>query len=610
MPFKFNPFSGKLDFYTIGFNPNITSPQNGDILQYDSASGEWINLLTATAQAEATVYVNASVTVTGTRNGSERYPYATIQDAIDHFGIPSTQAEYELVKTIVIQDGTNYTENLLFPTGLWYVRFNQASLTGTIDWEIDSAERQGSSTAPRLFLLKDEADISVGITGDIEVYLKSGGSAVSTSYFGVYGMIVNGNITLADGTNIGTSYSSLPIVSFKEATIASAYNFKNRLCFLSLTNSNLASSGVSLEMGTLFGARNSSINATSVLEARSSTNSKNIVGLRLNSSGGVTWDSTGSVRNWNADPITATEVIQKITSFPSNTINLTKVTAESIGIADVGGYYTGTDVEAALQEIGAEFGSLSSFYLPLSGASPMEGTLDMDGFDIDNIKQAINDGASAANPAFLTGDSGWYGTNAKTMHLSISGSDVAWLNVNGYDILDANAAFGDIQEQSSGLGVFLDQNNKQIFFGDWRGTTSDTYLETDSSVAYHRFYANGTQVLDIQANSVEFNRSLKTGGVVDVTTSTYNIVGNEPLIRVFYTTTGVCTLQLPVITAAMDGALIPIADFGVNASVNKIVVNRGGSATISGSATSYEFLNDEESHTFQADYTNNNWHVF
>jgi hypothetical protein len=329
--------------------------------------------------------VDSTTVVTKTRTGAYEAPYATYQDAIDHFGVPTTQAEYELGKTIIFLDSADYTEDVVFPMGIWRVRLQNAQHTGTTDWEIDAGERFGSSSAPRLDIDKNVNSIASGTTGDIEVYLKSGGSAVSVLYVTLSGLIHNGNLTIADGTNLGTSCASLPVFAMYRATIFSGGNFKNRLALAALTQSNLASTG-DLEIGYLTSVQNSTINSLNVLEARSSTTTKTIRDLTLNTSGGVTWDAA-SVRNWNVDAPSADEILNKITSYPSNTINLLKVGAEAISYDNTVSGLTADDVQEAIDELSSGVDDA----LPLAGGI-MEGDIDMDESNINdaNVVQMNN----------------------------------------------------------------------------------------------------------------------------------------------------------------------------------------------------------------------------
>lgn len=552
----------------------------------------------------STIYVASSAVVNGTRDGSFNAPYADLSFMATE---PTTQAEYDLSKGVIILDTESYALPSTVAMGQWTIDLRAGFLTdavGGTEWEIDSNLRFGSSTNPTFYVQRNNSVISTAWTGDgFTSVLRSGGSPVSLLRAGVAGLLRTGDFIIADGTNGGTSCATFPIFSMYRASFDASSTFKCRLALVSLTQALLNSSG-DLEVGYISSCQNSTINATNILEARSSTSTKTIRDLTLNSSGGVTWDSSGSTRTWNVDAPSASEVLNKITSYPSNTINLIKVGAEAIGYDNSTSGLTADEVQAAIDELVVNLGD----YLPLAGGT-MAGNIDMDSNDIDNVNQVINDGASESRPAFLTGDAGWWGTNAKTMYLSISGSTIAALNLFGYNILSNDAMFGDLDQNSTGMGVYLDQGDSTTYLGDWRGTVSETYIEIDTATEYQRFYVGGVQVVDIQANSFEINKSLKLGSAVTVNASTYNIVGNESVIKVDYTATGVCTLQLPVITAAMDGSIIPVIDNANNAGTNKIVLNRGGTDTIEGSATSYEFLNDGEVHGFMADFTNNNWKV-
>lgn len=511
------------------------------------------------------VYVDATATVYGTRDGSWDYPYATIQDAIDHYGVPTTQAEYLQVKEIIVLDSSIYTENLTFPMGIWIVRFGSAELLGTITWEIDSAERFGSSEAPVLFLDRNTSNIDNSIAGNITVTLKSGGTAVSVLRVIIAGMIATGDITIADGTNAGASCASIPIFAMYRASLIG--EFKNRLSICSFIQSNLTTTTASHEFGYINSVQNASILATNIMEARSSTTTKTIRDLTLNTAGGVTWNSTGSARNWNVDVPSANEVLNKITSFPSNPINLLRVESHAMDFSN---------------------------------------GLDMENGDIENVTQIFGNAGTTANPTLITGDIGLYGDTTKTLYLVEGGVVRAQMSVGGYNILSNSAGFGDLTGVESGLAVFFDQINNKVYIGDRLGTVSETYTEIDNDIQFIRQYVNGVQVLDIQANSVEILRSVKLPSTV-VNTATYNIVGNEPYISVTRTATGTCTLTLPVITAAMDGNIIPIADDGYNASVNDLRVLRGGTNTIEDGATEYLFTNDAQVTSFKANFTTGNW---
>jgi hypothetical protein len=97
----------------------------------------------------------------------------------------------------------------------------------------------------------------------------------------------------------------------------------------------------------------------------------------------------------NCDSITlvGNELIGNFTSLYTNSgsTNITEVgavsTAGAVTITDAGGYYTGTDVEAALQEVGADIAALASaslsghYELLMTGSSPPEPLEDGTGTD-------------------------------------------------------------------------------------------------------------------------------------------------------------------------------------------------------------------------------------
>lgn len=570
----------------------VVNPATGRLVPKGGDSG---------ASIPAVYYVASSVSVSGVRDGSFNKPFENLDFMATE---PTTQAEYNEVKLVIILDTETYTLPSTVAMGQWTVDIGAGFLEdapGGTDWEIDSNLRFGSSTNPTFYVQRNNNIISTAWTGSgFRAILKSGGAAVSLLRLGISGLLRSGDVTISDGTNAGTSCSSLPIFTMYRASFDATGTFRGRLALTSLVQATLSSTG-DLEVGYFTGIQNTTISSLNVLESRASTTIKTIRDLILNTSGGVTW--TTSTRNWNVDAPSANEVLSKITSYPSATINLTLVGAEAIGYDNSISGLTATDVKAAIDEVADNLGD----YLPLAGGT-MTGDIDMNGFDLDNIKQAINDGASAANPAFVTGDSGWYGTTAKTMYLSISGSTVARLNVNGYDIIDNNAMFGDVEQNVSGMAVYFDQLNSKTYLGDWRGTQSETYLEIDTSAEYHRVYVNGVQVMDVQANSFEVLVNPHTPDTT-VNASTYSITGTDNLIRVTYTATGACTLTLPTLTSALDGVYIQIKDAGYNAETNNITINRSGSDTIEGSATSYVMDSDGQKITLYGDFTNNNWEV-
>lgn len=284
-----------------------------------------------------TYYVAASADVTGTRDGSPSAPYANLDFMATE---PTTQAEYDEVKIVRILDTETYALPSTVAMGQWTIDVGAGFLedaSGGTDWEIDSNLRFGSSNAPTFYVQRNNNIISTAWTGDgFRAVLKSGGSAVSLLRMAVSGSLRSGDITIADGTNAGTSCASLPIFSMYRASFDATGTFRGRLALVSLVQATLSSTG-DLEVGYFTGIQNTTISSLNVLESRASTTTKTIRDLILNTSGGVTW--TTSTRNWDVDAPSADEVLSKITSYPSATINLTRVESQAID------YSNGLDME-------------------------------------------------------------------------------------------------------------------------------------------------------------------------------------------------------------------------------------------------------------------------
>lgn len=292
-------------------------------------------IATSTAQLPSFVgvnFVSASASVSGTRDGSFDAPYANL----DFMSVePTTQAEYDEAKVVSILDTETYTLPSTVAMGQWTIDVGAGFLedaSGGTDWEIDSNLRFGSSNAPTFYVQRNNNIISTAWTGDgFRAVLKSGGSAVSTLRLSVSGLLRSGDITIADGTNAGTSCASLPVFTMYRSSFDSSGTFKGRLALTSIIQATLSSTG-DLEVGYFTSIQNSTINSLNVLESRASTTVKVIRDLTLNTSGGVTW--TTSTRNWNVDAPSADEVLSKITSYPSATINLTRVDSQAIDFSN------------------------------------------------------------------------------------------------------------------------------------------------------------------------------------------------------------------------------------------------------------------------------------
>lgn len=94
--------------------------------------------------------------------------------------------------------------------------------------------------------------------------------------------------------------------------------------------------------------------------------------------------------------------------------------------------------------------------------------------------------------------------------------------------------------------------------------------------------------------------------VTRVNSSTYTATVNDNSIRVDYTATGSCTINLPSIADCVDGFELRISNTGYGGGSNHITVTPDGSDTIDNSA-SYQIPAGKGSIIIQADTTNNDW---
>jgi len=67
-----------------------------------------------------------------------------------------------------------------------------------------------------------------------------------------------------------------------------------------------------------------------------------------------------------------------------------------------------------------------------------------------------------------------------------------------------------------------------------------------------------------------------------VNAATYSILATDTIIAVTYTTTGSCTVTLPLSSAVSTGKFFNIVDEGNNCSINNITVLTSGGSSIQG----------------------------
>ncbi len=335
-------------YRTLNAGDNIILTEDGDEITIEASGGGVSNI-------SGYVYIAKNANVTGTRDGTFERPFATIQDAINLFGVPTTQAQFTLVKVYEVLDTATYTENLFFPTGIHNVKFPNAVITGNITFEVTNAERFGSTAQPQLILEKNANNVQSGVNGSLTVQRKTGGTAVTAGTVRLIGFNISGNIIIADGTNGGLTAFTTAILSLVSVGFTSSARILARNANVSFSDS-AYNPTLGIEVGAITIVKDSTINSLDISEYLNSVTTRQIRALTLNTSGGVVYRAIGSARNWNVDASSGSEVLTKITSFPNNALNLTKPTAGALSIIDAGGYFVSNDVEGALQEIGAFIG--------------------------------------------------------------------------------------------------------------------------------------------------------------------------------------------------------------------------------------------------------------
>jgi hypothetical protein len=297
-----------------------------------------------------TYYVASSFTVFGTRDGSRDYPFSTLQEAGDAIGVPTNQAEYLRQYNIIILDSGVYA-GITLSTGRITVNFSNATIIGDIRWQVTNTERFGSTAAPFLNLVKDQATIQSGITGNVIVERKTGGTVIPTGTVRIIGQLHNGTTTIADGTNGGLTAFNTGVLSYVDTGITGTGQIFARTTLVGFRNSSY-NPNLPIEVGAISLVTNSVISSLDIAEYTNTTAVRNIRNLTLNATGGVTYRAINSARNWNVDVVSGSEILTKITSFPNNALNLILPVAGAVRIQDAGGYFTPPlDVENALQEL-------------------------------------------------------------------------------------------------------------------------------------------------------------------------------------------------------------------------------------------------------------------
>jgi hypothetical protein len=175
------------------------------------------------------------------------------------------------------------------------------------------------------------------------------------------------------------------------------------------------------------------------------------------------------------------------------------------------------------------------------------------------------------------------------VNLDVMEADIA---TNIIDNTGTVTIHSDVTNAGSGAIITTAERNKVGFISVTQAVDLDT-MESDigtnttnntGTVTVHSDVTDagsGAIITTAERNKLASLTSSDQYRIKNVNTSTYTVLDTEDLILVDYTTTGQCTITLPVISGLTDGKKqYNISDSGGNAFTNNILINRGGTDTI------------------------------
>ena len=223
------------------------------------------------------VYFAPGSTVAGTRDGTFDYPFDTFQAAIDSFGTPTTQADYNRFCTIRCLNAPVISETITFSTRRYIIQLNGGTFTGNWVMGIDNALRFGSSFNPQLDIFSGTRPIGTQIIGSFLAQLT--GTAVTNCTFRMTNILFTGNFTIADGTNFGSSVTTgtSTALIMVGSTITGTFLGRNTGVAL-FDNSSIVGN---VEWQALLGCNTGSLFGSTVSQYGTSTSTRTITALAL-----------------------------------------------------------------------------------------------------------------------------------------------------------------------------------------------------------------------------------------------------------------------------------------------------------------------------------------
>lgn len=175
--------------------------------------------------------------------------------------------------------------------------------------------------------------------------------------------------------------------------------------------------------------------------------------------------------------------------------------ASEISITDVGGYYTGTELETALQEIGAEFATLDGIYLQISN----------------NLSDVANAGIARTNLGLVAGGAGdiWVEKAGDTMTGQLfidGGADEIQQIIQG--VVGQTANLTEWQDSSDAILAKITPTGSALFSDKVMFTQTDGNEYIDSLNDGYMDYGATTQH--------RFNAPIKINSTTDAQLQIYN----------------------------------------------------------------------------------------
>lgn len=172
--------------------------------------------------------------------------------------------------------------------------------------------------------------------------------------------------------------------------------------------------------------------------------------------------------------------------------------------------------------------------------------------------------ASTANVLTLEADGSNWGSGARVLEI----------------ISDDNDAIPLVVNDGSSNVLTMTRSGSVTMDGDlYLNSGGNIYSTANGNITMS---PNGTGVL-VGSSDFDLNGDLLQK-IVNLNSATYTVLAGDETIFVDYTATGICTITIPSALIAKDGWTIVIKDSGLNATVNKIVVETEGAELIEGSS--------------------------